>query len=135
RTEASMARLSALPAQPDRWAALLERDDIVLHRGMLHLAHDDVTPDQARTADLLLTADALDDADVAHLLIRHSSDIPALVVDLADRDRALAALAARGEGEPLYVKPVSGSAVPAMEFGHTASGPSAIRVFRPRVAR
>ncbi|GEP46859.1 sugar phosphotransferase [Microbacterium saccharophilum] len=130
-----MARLSALPAQPDLWAALLERDDIVLHRGMLHLAHDDVTPGQARIADLLLTADALDGAGVAHLLIRHTSDVPALVVDIADRDRAMTALAARGADEPLYIKPTTGSAVPAMEFAGTATGPSAVRVFRPRVAR
>ncbi len=36
-----------------------DRTDVVWDRGMLHLVHDDVTPEQARIADLLLVADAL----------------------------------------------------------------------------
>ena len=51
-----MATLSALPVHPRSWAALLERDDIVLDQGVLRLRHDRTTPDDARTEDLLLTA-------------------------------------------------------------------------------
>ena len=52
-----MATLSALPVHPRTWAALLERDDIVLDQGVLRLRHDRTTPDDARTEDLLLDGD------------------------------------------------------------------------------
>ena len=42
-----MARLTALPTEGGSWTALLEREDIVLIGGMLHLRHDDTTPEQA----------------------------------------------------------------------------------------
>ena len=44
-----MATLSALPVHPRSWAALLERDDIVLDQGVLRLRHDRTTPDDARS--------------------------------------------------------------------------------------
>ncbi|GAA3914779.1 stealth conserved region 3 domain-containing protein [Microbacterium invictum] len=129
-----MTALSALPAHPHPWSALLERDDIVVSRGMLHLRHDATTPGDATIDDLLLVADALDGANVPHLLIRHDRSTPALVVSLADRDRALAALAGRADGEPLYAKPKGGQTVPMAELVMTAPGPSALRVFRPRIS-
>ena len=67
-----------------------------LDGGILHLVHDSVTPEQARIDDLLLVADALEQAGVRSLLIRHDRAVPALVADLADRDAAIAALAALG---------------------------------------
>ena len=128
-----MTRLSALPSPSDPWSALLERADIVLHGGTLHLVHDDTTPSQAHTADLLLIAETLDAAGVAHLLIRHDLHTTALAVDLADAGRAWTALAALAAREPLYVKPKGTPAVPVTEYTPTEPGPSAVKVFRPRI--
>ena len=43
-----MAMLSALPVHPRSWTALLERDDVVLDRGVLRLRHESTTPDEAK---------------------------------------------------------------------------------------
>ena len=129
-----MTHITALPHRGGSWTRLLQREDIVLHGGVLHLRHDDLTPDDARIADLRLIADVFDGDGIAHLLIRHDGRVPALVVDLEDRDRALAALAAAASGEPLYAKPKGGTTVPMAEYRHTATGPSSVRVFRPRLA-
>lgn len=129
-----MARLTALPSEGGSWTALLEREDIVLIAGMLHLRHDDITPEQARTADLLLIADTLSDAGIPHLLIRHSGSVPGLVIDLSHRARALAALSDQAVTEPLYAKAKGGTPVPFGELRLRTSGPASIRVFRPRVA-
>jgi hypothetical protein len=129
-----MARLTALPSEGGSWTALLEREDIVLIGGMLHLRHDDTTPEQARIADLLLIADSLSDAGIPHLLIRHSGSVPGLVVDLVHRSRALTALADQAVTEPLYAKAKGGTPVPFGELRLRASGPASVRVFRPRIA-
>ena len=127
-----MATLSALPVHPRSWAALLERDDIVLDQGVLRLRHDRTTPDDARTEDLLLTATALEAAGVSVLLVRHDVRIPALVVDVADAAAAVAAL--RELPEPLYVKRKAHGAILAAELDDPASSPAAIRVYRPRIS-
>ncbi len=75
--------------------------------------HEDSTAGRfVSIADLLLIADSLSDAGIPHLLIRHSHAVPGLVVDLAHRDRAIAALADRAVTEPLYAKPKGGTPVP-----------------------
>jgi hypothetical protein len=127
-----MATLSALPVHPRSWAALLERDDIVLDQGVLRLRHDRTTPEDARTEDLLLTATALEAAGVSVLLVRHDVRIPALVVDVADAAAAVAAL--RELPEPLYVKRKAHGAILAAELDDPAAAPAAIRVYRPRIS-
>jgi hypothetical protein len=127
-----MATLSALPVHPRSWAALLERDDIVLDQGVLRLRHDRTTPDHARTEDLLLTASVLESAGVAVLLVRHDVRIPALVVDVEDAAAAVAAL--RAVPEPLYVKRKALGAILAAELGDPSAAPAAIRVYRPRIS-
>ena len=116
-----MATLSALPVHPRSWAALLERDDIVLDQGVLRLRHDRTTPDDARTEDLLFTATALEAAGVSVLLVRHDVRIPALVVDVTDAAAAVAAL--RELPEPLYVKRKAHGAILAAELDDPASSP------------
>lgn len=130
-----MPQLSVVPAAPDTWSSLLDRHDIVLEDGMLHLLHDTVTPEDARVADLLLVADALEGAGVAVLLIRHDRRVPALVVDVTARAAAMAALAAAGRTEPLYVKAKRRPAERAVDATVPDGAPSALRVFRPRVSR
>ncbi|MDJ1113331.1 stealth family protein [Microbacterium dauci] len=129
-----MPRMTALPQDGTSWSGFLERSDIVLHGGILHLRHDDTTPEQARIADLLLVADALDADGIHHLLLRHDGAAPALAVDLADRARAFRALTRIAATEPLYVKPKGGTTVPLTDYRHSATGPSSVRVFRPRLA-
>ena len=130
-----MPALSVVPHQPDSWTDLLERPDVVLERGILHIVHDSVTPEDARTADLLLVASALEDAGIEVTLIRHERALPALVVDVAQRAAAFAALGALCDREPLYVKAKGRPAVLAHEADLPAEAPSAMRVYRPRVSR
>ena len=127
-----MATLSALPAQPRSWAALLERDDIVLDQGVLRLRHELTTPAEARVEDLLLTANALQSAGIAVLLVRHDVRIPALVIDLEDAAAAVAAL--RELPEPVYVKRKARPAMLAAELAVPPSAPASIRVYRPRIS-
>ena len=49
-----MPELSVVHPVPDPWTRLHDRSDVVLDRGVLHIVHDSVTPQQARTDDLLL---------------------------------------------------------------------------------
>ncbi len=97
--------------------------------------HDDITPEQARIADLLLVADALAGAGVPLLLIRHDRAVPALVADLDHLSTATAALATLGVREPLYVKARRRPSQLAAEMGSLPSTPTALRVFRPRITR
>lgn len=127
-----MATLSALPTQPRSWAALLERDDIVLDGGVLRLTHETTTPDEARTQDLHLVADVLEAAGIPLVLVRHDVRIPALVVDVRDAAAAVAAL--REVPEPLYVKRKGQGTALAVELDEPAAGPGAMRLFQPRLS-
>src|SRR5688572_20678360 len=85
-----LTALSVVPTPQDDWSALLDRPDIAIEGGLLHVVHDTVTPEEARTADILLVAEALDRADIEVTLIRHDRSTPALVVDLDRRDAVMA---------------------------------------------
>ncbi|WP_374974869.1 stealth conserved region 3 domain-containing protein [Microbacterium trichothecenolyticum] len=128
-----MTLLSALPRATDPWSVLIERGDVVVDRGILHLVHDDVAPHQAREADLLLVADALTEAGVETLLVRHDLRVPALVVDVRDREAAQAALAAVCTREPLYLKAKGRAPILACDAPPVADAPAAVRLYRPRV--
>lgn len=130
--EVPLATLSALPARPRSWAALLERDDVVLDRGVLRLRHEQTTPAQAREDDLLLIARTLEAAGIGILLIRHDVHAPALVVDVTNAAAAVRAL--RELPEPVYVKRKARGAVPAADLEDPAPSPSSMRVYRPRVS-
>ncbi|MDW4571290.1 stealth conserved region 3 domain-containing protein [Microbacterium sp. M3] len=130
-----MSLLSALPPAADPWSVLVERGDVVVDRGILHLVHDDVAPHHAREADLLLVAAALDDAGIETLLIRHDSGVPALAVDLAHREAALAALAELCTREPLYLKAKGRPPVLASDAAPIPDAPATVRLFRPRITR
>jgi UDP-glucose 4-epimerase len=133
--EVSMPALSVVPPQPDPWSDLLDRGDVVLDRGVLHLVHDTVTPQQARIDDLTLVASALEAAGIEVTLIRHDRAVPALAVDVAARTGALAALAGLCVDQPLYVKAKGRPAVLATSADVPGAEPSSIRVYRPRISR
>jgi UDP-glucose 4-epimerase len=130
-----MTLLSALPRATDPWSVLTERGDVVADRGILHLVHDDVSPHEAREADLLLVADALADAGIETLLVRHDHTVPALVVDVRDREAVQAALAAVCTREPLYVKAKGRAPLLACDAADVPDAPTAVRVYRPRLSR
>lgn len=129
-----MTRLTALAAHPHPWTTLLSRDDVRWVDGVLHLVHDDLTPQQAHTADLVLIADALAAAHVDPLLVRHDRRTPAIVIAEADAPAAFAAISGLAEHEPLYVKPRGGSLRLAAELPGADRAPTSLRLFRPRIA-
>lgn len=131
--EDRMTALSALPPATDPSTVLIERADVVVDRGILHLVHDDVAPHEAREADLLLVASILEGAGVETLLIRHDHRTPALVVDLEQREAAQAALAGACTREPLYVKAKGWAPLLACDATPVADAPAAVRVYRPRL--
>ncbi|MGL3151258.1 stealth conserved region 3 domain-containing protein [Microbacterium sp. A82] len=132
-----MPALALAPEQPYPRSGLLDRDDVIIDGGVLHIVHDSVTPQQARIDDLLLVAAALEDASVEVTLIRSDHSVPTLVVDVNAHAAAIAALAAVCDGEPLYTKakqqpPVLATEISAPPTGQ-ATGPLVVRVYRPRI--
>jgi UDP-glucose 4-epimerase len=131
-----MSALHALPATPHSWSRLLSHPGVVLDGGVFRLHHDDTTPSAAFESDLLLIADALTDAGVPVLLVRHDRAQTALAVDAADAVTVLRVLREVGEREPLYVK---GRGRPAELAADVEPGPSGrtdlLRLFRPRITR
>jgi hypothetical protein len=132
-----MPPLGLVPEQRHPWSSLLDRDDVVLDRGVLRIVHDSVTPQQARIDDLLLIATALEAAGVEIILIRSDYSIPTLVVDADAHAAAITALAALCDREPLYIKakqqpPVLVAEAPASAAAE-ARLPWAVRVYRPRI--
>jgi len=125
---------AALPPAGHPWTPLLDRPDVVIDHGILHVVHDDVTPAEARIDDLTLVADALERAGVEVTLIRHDRAIPALVIDLADGDAALDALAELCEREPVYGKAKGMPAVLVGDLASLGAGPAALRLYRPRIS-
>ncbi|MGA7146992.1 MAG: stealth conserved region 3 domain-containing protein [Microbacterium sp.] len=130
-----MTALSVVPAPQDTWSALLDRPDIAVEGGLLHIVHDTVTPEEARRADILLVAEALERAGVEVTLIRHDRSTLGLVVDLEQRDAVMAALAELGEQEPVYITQKRRAPERASGAQLRGEGPATLRVFRPRIAR
>ncbi len=128
-----MASLSALPAHPHPWTSLLGRKDVLLEHGVLHLLHDDLSPEQARVADLLLFAQTLEDAGIEPMLIRHGLREPSLAVPASDRARARDAFLELATREPVYAKPKGSAAVPLPDAVERAAGTGSVKLFRPRI--
>ena len=131
--EVRMTLLSALSHTAAPSSVLLDRGDVVVDRGILHLVHDDIAPHEAREADLLLVAETLDAAGIELLLIRHDRSEPALVVDTRQREAALQALAAVCTREPLYLKSKGRAPVLVCDAEPTGDGASFARLYRPRI--
>ena len=126
---------------------VLNRDDIVLHDGLLSLVNRTMTPNEGMVEDLLFIRRVLDDAGIRYLLVRDDHAQPVLAVDRRDRKELQEALAEACQNEPFYAKPArvteTGKLVkadarrPAMLLaeGSWASGAKtgAFSLFRPRV--
>ncbi|GAA1225266.1 stealth family protein [Rhodoglobus aureus] len=85
--------------------AVVNRDDVVLHDGLLALSNDTLTPREAVRDDLLFLRGVLDDAGIRFLLVRGDGETPVLAVDWKDRKALGFALVAACQNEPFYVKP------------------------------
>ncbi|MHA6695218.1 stealth family protein [Homoserinimonas sp. A520] len=126
---------------------VLNRDDIVLHNGLLSLVNHNTTPHDALIEDLLFIRRVLDVAGIRYLLVRDDHAQPVLAVDRRDRKLLQEALAEACQNEPFYAKPArvteAGQVVkadarrPAMLLAEGSWAPGskirAFSVFRPRV--
>ncbi|MFQ4148018.1 stealth conserved region 3 domain-containing protein [Arthrobacter sp. LAPM80] len=123
------------PASPAA-AAILNRDDVVLHRGRLALVNVSLTPHEAMVADLLAVRSVLDACSIEYLLVRGNDLRPVLAVDGASRDSLERALAGELALEPFYARSVdTKKETVLLADGSLAKDPAAriLRLFRPRV--
>lgn len=130
-----MTPLQALSPHPHPWSGLLARDDLRWVDGVLHLVHDDITPEMARVADIGLVADVLAAAGLDPMLAQDDHGGAVIVVDAAEGPAAIRALAAAGAREPLYAKPAGAPLSLAADLA--LPDPASIwsmRLFRPRIS-
>ncbi|WP_199706422.1 stealth family protein [Amnibacterium setariae] len=116
------------------------RPDVVEVGGVLALAGRPETPSEARIADLLFLADALDAADVEFLLVRDDAHRPILVVDESERLAVTRALVTACADEPFLAVALKRNLRARDETVLIADGDVApsrtdrlLSVFRPRV--
>ena len=121
-------------------ARIRSRDDVVEVDGVLALASRRETPAEARVADLVLLADALEAADVEFLLVRTDDHRPVLVVDESERVAVTRALTAACADEPFLGVALKRDLTPRGEAVLLADGDVApartdrlLMLFRPRV--
>lgn len=129
-----VAPLEALSPHPHPWSGLLARHDLRWVDGILHVVHDDLTPEMARIADIGLVADALAAAGLDPLLAQDDRGGAIIVVDAADGPAAVRALADAGTQDPLYAKTAGADAQLAVDL--SLPEPDAVwsmRLFRPRI--
>ena len=121
-------------------ARIRSRADVAEVDGVLALAARGETPSEARIADLLFLADALDSADIEYLLVRDDAHRPILVVDESDRLAATRAFAAACADEPFVAVALRRDLSPRSETVLLADGDVApartdrlLALYRPRI--
>ncbi|MGV8877246.1 MAG: stealth family protein [Rhodoglobus sp.] len=85
--------------------AVVNRDDVVFHDGLLALINHDLTPRDAAREDLLFLRGVFDEARIDFLLVRGDGETPVLAVNWKDRKALSLALIDACQDEPFYVKP------------------------------
>lgn len=124
-----------------REAAILSRNDVVLHRRRLALinsasSENPLTPHAAMLADLLAVRDVLDSNSIEYLLVHGNDARPVLAVDAALREKLELALATAFAHEPFYARSIdTKKSTVLLADGSLAKSPSTriVRLFRPRV--
>ena len=116
------------------------RSDVVDVDGVLALSGRRETPSEARIADLLFLADAMDAADIEYLLIRDDEHHPILAVDEIERLAVTRALVAACADEPFLSVALKRNLRPQDESVLIADGDVAptrvdrlLSLYRPRV--
>src|SRR5690554_1522510 len=84
---------------------VLNRDDIVIHDGLLTLVNATLTPHEAMVEDLLFVRGLLDAAGIRFLLVRDDHGMPVIAVDREHRSALQGAFAAGCQNEPFYGRP------------------------------
>lgn len=118
-------------------ARLVEREDLIRHKGRYAVVNTTRTPHQAMVEDLLFIRRALDAAGINYLLVRGNNERPVLAVPWKDRRLLRESLAAACRDEPFYARTVDVKK-PEMRLvadGALSDTPKAriFRIFRPRL--
>lgn len=84
---------------------VLNRDDIVIHDGLLTLVNATLAPHQATADDVLFVRGVLDAAGIRFLLVRDDHDLPVIAVNRESRAALQEAFAVACQNEPFYARP------------------------------
>ena len=133
-----------IAAEPElvlvRGTRRFDRDDIVMRKGEYALRNGHQTPQESMLEDLLAIRKVLDDAGIAHLLVRADGGRPVIAVDRAQRKALARAFAEAFADEPFYSAPIAPKkardTVPVLlADGQLAAHrkASAFRLYRPRI--
>ncbi|WP_167043716.1 stealth family protein [Salinibacterium sp. ZJ454] len=122
---------------PDSWPGRLDRDDIVVRKGMFTLINGHLTPQESMLEDLQDIRRVLDESGVSYLLVRGDKDRLVIAIDRKDRRALEAAFATAFANEPFYSKPLDGHTdQPVLLAEGSLSGgrkASVFRLYRPRI--
>ncbi|GAA4666117.1 stealth family protein [Frondihabitans cladoniiphilus] len=111
----------------------LERDDVVVRKGQFTLLNGHLTPQQSMLEDLFFVKRVLDDAGIAHLLVRGNTEQPVIALDAVDRPRFEKAMIEAAGTEPFYAKAGKERAMLLSEAGLSPETARVFRLYRPRV--
>ncbi|MEE2522570.1 stealth family protein [Pseudarthrobacter sp. J75] len=122
------------PAAVER---LLNRPDIVRHKGRYALINVNRTPYQAMVEDLLFIRGVLAAAGLDYLLVRGNNDRPVIALDWKDRKALRAALVEACRDEPVYSMTVDAKKKSSVLVADGELSPNRqariFRLYRPRV--
>lgn len=114
---------------------LLARADVTVRKGKFTLLNDRLSPRDAMIADLLAVHDALDAAEIEHLLVRRDDDRPVIAIDRSRAAEVERALSRAFSTEPFYSRAGSEPAV-LIADGSLSLTPNhrVLRLYRPRAS-
>lgn len=112
---------------------LSARIDVVIRKGRFALINDLLSPRDATAADLVAIHDALDAAEVEHLLVRRDDDLAVIAVDRSAAPAVERALLAAFAHEPFYARSGMDKALLVADgMLFVSKKPSVLRLYRPR---
>jgi hypothetical protein len=112
---------------------LLARPTVTYRKGRFTLLNDSLSPRDATIADLVAVHDALDEAEIEHLLVRRDDNRPVIAIDRSRVDEVERALAVAFSTEPFYSRAGSDRALLIAEGRLSVTpGPRVLRLYRPR---
>jgi len=128
----------ALPSpQTPAAVRLLDRGDVVLHKGRLALVNESLTHQQAMVADLLAVRAALERYAIPYLLVRGNDERPVLAIDHSYRHALKNALVRAFAAEPFYARSMDLKGTPTVLLadGELAGSKKSriLRLYRPRL--
>jgi len=120
---------------PSAHPRMLARPDVTYRKGRFTLLNSTLSPRAATIVDLLAIHDALDAADIEHLLVRRDDDRPVIAIDRSRLSEVEDALASAFSLEPFYSRAGSAPALLIADGSLSASADARVlRMYRPRAA-